>query len=836
MAIFDEPLVRRRRPGAVFIAIVILVLILLFVVMPSIGPYTQYLWYKEDARHPQVFWLLYQTKSILFAGFFVVSLAIIYINVARALKISTVYSDRPTTVSEVLVSRLLEVMKQHGQLIGKIASVVIAFLLSAEFSDEWMTFLRSTHAHAFGHVDPIFGKDLSFFVFSLPWQLAIVRSLLGLFILTTVITTGIYVALQGIAILGRIDIGRNVVRGHVALLVGICVITFAVQMWLERYQVGLQDNVQFVGGGYTAIHQLALQGPLAILLMVVGLLFCLAPLWQPGWSVAIGAGAAYLVLAVIGLGLYPFILSAWYVPQNRNTLEAPYASKAIEMTRYAYALDAIEVKNTDVHDQPSATDLASAKGTLDNMRLWDPDTLRQAVESLQGLKTYYRFNDVDIDRYTINGKRQMVMLAPRDIYVEGLSDSAQTWVNQHLEYTHGFGLTMSPVNTANESGQPDFIIKDLPPTTPTDLPITEPRIYFSDFKGSAGDNYVLVDTKVDEFDYPSQTNNQTNRWSGDRGISVAPFFSKLALAIELGDKNIFISSNITGNSRLLMHRGVVDRASLIYPFLSFDQDPYMVVNNGHLMWILDGYISTDQMPYSAYSDMISIPGRPNYIRNPVKVVIDAYTGETNAYAIQPDEPLLQTYESIYPGLIQDISALPTGLREHFRYPQDLFTAQAEQVKQYHVTDPLAFLNNEDAWDMPTEKGASGQEEQMQPYYVQMRLPADPKDEFLLILPFTPRNKGNMSGWLAAHCDPDRYGKLWLYDYKQGVLLSGPKQMEANFNQSPAIANLYTLLKNEQSQISVGKSACRPDWQQCDVCRTYVSWKCGHGNYCYSGTA
>jgi uncharacterized membrane protein (UPF0182 family) len=229
----------------------------------------------------------------------------------------------------------------------------------------------------------------------------------------------------------------------------------------------------------------------------------------------------------------------------------------------------------------------------------------------------------------------------------------------------------------------------------------------------------------------------------------------------------------------------------------------MVINGGRLMWILDGYTSTDQMPFSAYSDMDSIPGRHNYIRNPVKVVIDAYTGETNAYAIQPDEPLLQTYESIYPGLIQNISELPAGLKEHFRYPEDMFTAQARQVIQYHVTDPLAFLNNEDAWDMPTEKGASGAEEAMQPYYVQMRLPADPKDEFLLILPFTPRGKPNMSGWLAAHCDPDRYGKLWLYDYKQGLLINGPKQMEAIFNQSPAVANLNTLLRNEQSQPTVG---------------------------------
>jgi len=814
MAIFDEPLVKGRKPGKGFLIVLGVLAILLFVVLPSVGPYTEYLWYREDGRHPQVFWLLYQTKGVLFTGFFVVSLAMIYLNIARALRISMVYSDRPSSVGEVLVSRLLSVLQQHGKLLSKLVSLVLAIMLSLSFSNEWMTYLRASHAHSFGHVDPIFGKDLSFFVFSLPWQLAIVKAIFGMFLLTALLSTGLYVALQGIAFLGRVEIGKDAVRGHVAALLGLCIVTYAVQMWLERYQIGLQQSQQFLGGGYTAIHQLALKGPLAIMLLLVGILFCLAPVWRAGWRVAIGGAVVYVACFVIGMGIYPAILQTWIVTPNRITLESPYAAKAIAMTRYAYGLDSIEVKDTQVQGQPSAADVASSKGTLDNMRLWDPEFLRQSVEALQGLKPYYRFCDVDIDRYTIAGRRQMVMLAPRDIDTNGLSPDAQGWVNTRLEYTHGFGVTISPVNAANESGQPEFLVKDIPPITPTDLPIKQPRIYFSDFRaddGSSVDNYVVVDSKVDEFDYPSEKNNQTNRWTGDRGIKVGSFFPKLAVSIALGDFNIFISSNVTGNSRLLMHRGVVDRASLLYPFLTYDQDPYMVVNDGRLFWILDGYTSTDQIPYSAYSETDFPPGRPNYIRNSVKVVIDAYSGETTAYAIEPDEPLLLTYESMYPGLIKDRSSLPAGLAEHFRYPEDLFTAQARQLRQYHVpeTEPTAFLNNEDAWDMPTEKGTSNTEAPMSPYYVQMRLPSDPKDEFLLILPFTPRAKGNMSGWIAAHCDPDAYGKLWLYEYPRGSILPGPKQMEANFSQNPAIANLYTLLANSQSTLRTGNLLVMP---------------------------
>jgi hypothetical protein len=777
-----------------------------------VGPYTQYLWFKEDARHPQVFTILYETKSLLFVVFFVISLCLVYFNLRRALKVSMVYLDRPSTVGQVLITRLLTLFQDHGPLLTKIASLVLALLLSLGFSSEWMTYLLSTHAQPFHKVDPIFGMDLSYFVYVLPWQLSLVDFFSGMLVMITLITAGLYVGLQSMAAIGKIEMSKNGIRTHLSILIGITIVLFGLQLWLKRFQFGLIDQGQFIGAGYSAMHQLQVQGPLSILVMLVGIMFCTSPLWSKSWRFPIigllGCGVIYL----IGLGLYPAILQGLIVNPNRNAVEAPYAAKAIAMTRYAYGLDKIEVKNAVVQPVPTKDDLDASAGTLDNMRLWDPEVLRQSIDALQGLKPYYYFRDVDIDRYKIDGKTQMIMLSPRDINPSGLSANNQNWVNLHLQYTHGFGVTMTPVNKADPIGQPEFIIKDIPPTAPAELAITQPRIYFSDYRNAPGgpdQNYVLVDTKLNEFDYPSEQNDQSNRWTGDRGINIGPIIPRLAFSIEMSELNMLISVNVTSKTRLLMHRGILDRASLIYPFLSFDNDPYMVIYQGRLLWILDGYTSTDQLPYSAKAVLGDT--EENYARNPVKVVIDAYTGETDAYAIDPTEPILQTYEQIYPNLIKDKSQIPAGLSAHFRYPEDLFHAQAEELTQYHVTEneSLAFLNNQDAWDLPTERGTSDEEEAMAPYFVQMRLPSDAQDQFLLILPFTPRQKGNMSGWLAAHCDPQDYGKLWLYEYPRGSILPGPKQMEANFNQNAAIANFNTLLKNGQSKLIVGNLLVMP---------------------------
>ncbi|MBI3722156.1 MAG: UPF0182 family protein, partial [Fimbriimonas ginsengisoli] len=350
---------------------------------------------------------------------------------------------------------------------------------------------------------------------------------------------------------------------------------------------------------------------------------------------------------------------------------------------------------------------------------------------------------------------------------------------------------------------PTFMTRDIPVRTIPELAIDRPQIYFSDFRGLRGepeDEYALVDTDVKEFDYPTEEGSNTHRWAGLGGIPVGTPWLRLLYSAALKDGNLLISGNITSRSRLLMHRGVLDRAQLLYPFLKFDPDPYIVILGGKLVWVLDGYTMTDMIPYSHIEEGAE---RLNYARNPAKVTIDAYTGEPHAYAIQPDEPILAAYRSIYPGLVSDASELPAGLEAHFRYPEQLLMLQARQLTQYHVTDPGAFLANNDAWDLPLNRGMSGNMEPLEAYYVQMRLPDEPREGFMLILPFTPRQRNNMNGWLAAHCDPGDYGKLVLYRFTKGTNVPGPAQMESNFSQNAEIANINRQLTNDQSQIIVG---------------------------------
>ncbi|MHB8635007.1 MAG: UPF0182 family protein, partial [Fimbriimonadaceae bacterium] len=440
----------------------------------------------------------------------------------------------------------------------------------------------------------------------------------------------------------------------------------------------------------------------------------------------------------------------------------------------------------------------------------DPSVMQAAIDQLQSFKQYYAFNDVDIDRYKIQGAdgathTRMVMVSPRDISLPGLGDMAQTWVNTKLVYTHGYGVVVAPVNEANALGQPVPLVGDLPVTGPAQFHLDHPQIYFSDFRPETGDsvdNYAVVNTRVNEFDYPTQSGNATHRWTGTTGVRIDGLATRIAFSIALGDGNLLVTNNLITGSRLLLHRGVIDRASRLYPFLSFDKDPYIVVLNGRLVWVLDGYTSTDRIPYSQFA---TIGNRTvNYVRNSVKVAIDAYTGQMTAYATRQDDPILQSYESIYPGLIHPLSEVSPELKAHFRYPEDLFSAQTEVLCTYHVTDPQQFLSNGDAWSIPNERGLNGEDrEASRPYFIEMRLPDGAADEFLLIRGFTPSTRDNLSGWIAAHCDGADYGKLTLYLFSKGDTVPGPWQVENLFVQDPRIADVNRQFNNDQSRIVVG---------------------------------
>jgi len=773
--------------------------------LTSARPYAEYLWYEFDAKHPEVFTKEYGTRFLLFLPSFAVAWAILHFNLTQALKLSMVYLQTPSNAGQVLVSQVVRGIKDFGSVLVRLAAPIFAFFTATNFSANWNTYLLSAHAQKFGIADPLFGRDLGFYVFNLPWLRAISGALLGFVLTVAVLTIAIHVGLQLLASLAKIELGRPQTRLHISLLVGATLILIGINTWLSRYDYGLHEGLQFTGAGYAAMQKLAVQGFLAWILVIGGIATIATVRFGKPYAIAVSTIGVSAAIYVLGMLAWPGLAQKFLVDPDKLAKEGPFAKRAIQMTRFAYGLNSIEARDFPVTPEPKPEEVQASQSTLDNMRLWDPEVMRSSIEVTQSLKQFYSFNDVDVDRYPIGGKQTMVMLAPRDVRLEGLTENSKTWVNTRLQYTHGFGIVMAPVHDATGNGEPNLIIRDLPPSTPSDLPLKEPRIYFSDFRDKPGfrqDSYALVDGTVEEFDYPAQDRAMTNRWTGQGGIPIGGFFRRMILSAALGDGTLFVSGNIQAKTRLLIHRGVLDRAGKLYPFLSFDDDPYIVLLNGKLVWIADGYTSTDRIPYS--EPVETEDGQINYIRNSVKVTVDAYTGETKAYAIDANEPILRAYRSIYPGLIQDASALPQGLREHFRYPEGLFDYQAKMLTTFHVTDPTTFLNNNDAWDLPVQRGINGARTLMPPYYVQMKLPDQAKDEFILMLPFTPRGKANMSGWLAAHCDPGAYGKLTLYNFAKGANVASPEQMETNFTTDPKVTQTNLQLRGGgETQIVVG---------------------------------
>jgi uncharacterized protein len=767
--------------------IVLLTLVGLVLIASILAPYVDYLWFVHDVRQPQVFTRAYETKGLLLLPAFFATWALLHFSLKRAFKLSLIYLEGPTTTGQALISNALHFVQDRGWNFVRILAPVFAFFSAVGFSNEWNTYLLARNRQSFGVLDPLFQMDLSFFVFTLPWWRALGNYAFSVVLMTTILTVAIYAGLQLLAAMAKVELGRPNVRLHVSLLAGLTLLVLAFNIYLKTFEFGLASGSQFTGAGFAAVFQLQAQKVAAIAVAVLALITIALARSSRVYTVLVKGGIGLVVLSILAVGVAPAIIQRVMVEPDKLTKEGPFAKRAIQMTRYAYALDKIADRDFPIQDAPSKEDLIASKSTLDNMRLWDPEIVRQSIEMLQSLKQFYRFNDVDVDRYKINGKATEVMLSPRDIYLDGLQGNSRSWLYEKLQYTHGYGLVMAPVNAATSDGEPNFLIKDMPPSTPKDIPLTQPRIYFSDFRdayGGPSDEYALVHSNQPEFDYPAQDKEQTTEWSGNGGIPIGGFFRRLALSVSLGDGNLLVSGNVTGETRLLMHRSVLNRCGRLYPFLKLDNDPYIVLIEGKVFWIVDAYTTTDRIPYS---DTMGVgASRLNYIRNSVKIVIDAYSGETTAYAVEADEPLLKAYRGIYPGLIRDLADIPPGFREHFRYPEDLFRIQAAELTVYHVTEPFAFLNNNDAWETPVERSLGGSRTPLAPYYVQMTLPGENTDGFVLMLPFTPRGKSNMSGWLAAHCDPDRYGQTVLYKFAKGANVAGAEQAETTFASDPKV--------------------------------------------------
>lgn len=789
---------------------VLSVLALLAFSLSILKPYTEYLWFSHDARHPEVFATAYGTRGWLLIGSFLLAWGILYGNLRRSFNQTLVYLDAPQSTGQAIIANSVQWVQRSGQKILWYGAPAFAFLSALGFSNEWDTFLKWRNAQPFGIKDPMYGIDLGFYVFTLPWYHAAVNWLFSLLLLTTVLTLGIYIGLQSLASLAKIELSRPGFRWHVSILIGTTIILFGLQNLLKTYEAGLIDSGQFTGAGYSMAQAVVATRIFSFLAILVGIVSILGGKVGKPYGIPMAGGiglAAFYGLAVMA---YPQLVQKLMVDPNRLVRESPYADRAIKMTRYAYGLDAIDLHDIGVENEPTAQDVKLAGSTFDNLRLWDPKVLRQSLQRQQSIRPYYSFSDIDIDRYKVGGKDTMLMIGTRDLDLDGLDAGARNWTNERLRYTHGYGITLSRVNDATADGQPEFLARDIPQESTPELKIDQPRIYFGDHRdpdGSFANEYAIVNTVEPELDFQTPSTSQTHKWEGDRGIPIGGFLARLAFGVTLGDGNLIVSGNVGGQSRLLIRRNIIERSTALFPFLRFDQDPYLVLLNGRPIWVVDGYTTTDMIPYA--DRVVTDRGAMNYIRNSVKITVDAYTGETNAYAIEPDEPILRAYRKVYPGLVQDISAAPKGLDAHWRYPEDLFTIQCVRLTAYHVTDPVAFLSNSDAWDIAAERDLGGNKAPILPYYVQMRLPDEKEAGFMQILPFTPRGRQTMSGWIAAHCDPGQYGKLTMYRFTSGDPMPGPELMEANFVSTPEISNINRQYNNEQSEIVVGNLVVVP---------------------------
>ena len=689
----------------------------------------------------------------------------------------------------------------------------------------WEPLLKFLNPTAFGISDPIYQRDVGFYIFQMPVYQGIQSQGLELLIWALMLALVIY------ALRGEIRLERGwkylltgPVKAHLCVLLSAIAFFAAWGYWLARYDLLYSAEGVVFGAGYTdANARLHAFGIMGIVTLVVGALFVIS-LLKRGFSLPLTSIALYFVVFLVVGGIYPWLQQSFIVEPNELDKEAPYIANNIEFTRQAYGLKDVQRESFVIEDALDSSDLASNEATLNNIRLWDYQTLLSTYQELQALRLYYRFHDVDIDRYRINDDYRQVMLSARELDYEAVPDEVQNWVNKRLKYTHGYGVAMSPVNQVAEEGLPEFFIKDIPPevvpTAQSALSVTQPRIYY----GEETDHHIYTGTSTEEFDYPLGSDNASNTYDGVGGVPIGSLGRRLMYALEVGNLKPLISNYFTGDTKIHYHRNILERARQVAPFLTLDSDPYLSVVDGRLKWIIDAYTTSDRYPYSEPFEQTPAVARlvqaqpeledialdgTNYIRDAAKVVIDAYDGALTLYAINDNDPVLATYQKIFPDLFTPVDSAPDELRNHFRYPLNLFQIQAQLYRAYHMENVEVFFKQEDQWRFPQQQGNSGSTEQMQPYYIIMKLPSAEQEEFLQILPFTPRNRANMVSWMAARCDRDNYGQLVLYEFPKQVLVYGPQQIEGRIDQNTDISQQLTLWNQQGSSVIRGNILAIP---------------------------
>ncbi|MBV9628447.1 MAG: UPF0182 family protein [Xanthobacteraceae bacterium] len=780
-------------------ALVILVTCLIILGLTS-DFLVDWLWFGEIG-YPGVFWTTIVAQAATFCAALVATALILWANGALADRFARspwarLPELRKTNSGAATSPHPLQAIRHHSRwpFVIACAACLIAILVGWGEVHNWSVFLRLLYQVPFGTPDPVYGKDIGFYLFSLPAYVAIKNWMLLTLFLSALFAGAIYWVQGHITYDAQRRSMSSTAIAHGSVLLALF---FAVKAWsygLDRYLLLYGDNGVVVGAGYTDVHV-----RLPILWVLVGLSIIAAVAAAANVrarSYLLPAGAAVLVFggSFALSALIPGLFQRLVVKPDELQREKPYIEHNIALTRQAYNLRQISAKPFPAEQDLTLKALEANKATIDNIRLWDWQPLMDAYAQLQEIRTYYKFHDVEVDRYWLDSTYQSVTLSARELKSSLLPPNAQTWVNTHILFTHGNGVVMSPVTRKNTEGLPLFYLRDIPPVASGGPDVREPRIYF----GEETDTYVIVKASTPEFDYPKGKENSYASYDGSAGIAVGGGLQRLLFGWYFSDVNLLLSNYITDDSRIVIHRRIQDRVSTIAPFLRLDHDPYVVISDGRLFWVQDAYTTSNYFPYAPPAPGLDL----NYIRNSVKIVIDAYNGTTNFYLMDTSDPVAATYQRIFPSLFKPFTAMPAGLRQHIRYPEDLFVIQAQLYQAYHMEAADVFYNREDLWEFPRQPGGGGTT-RMEPYYIIMRLPGEAQAQFFLMLPMVPTQRDNMIAWLAARCDAPDYGRLIVYEFPKDKLVYGPFQIEALINQNTYISQQISLWNQMGSRIIRG---------------------------------
>jgi len=783
-----------RRPPPVLI--VVLVVVVLGLGAQLVPLYTDWLWF-EEVGYSQVFLSILSMRGALFTGLMIAVLVFLWANLTFA-----AHAAAPDVVWELedqlgLPGRVVIEPLLRRFLPGILVVIAIASGLRA--SVHWATVIGYLNGPAFGIADPVFERDLSFYVFMLPFWRLLHGWATSLVTGTVVLALAVYVLRRSLALTTRGPRLAGRARTHLLVLGSLLLALKAIGFWLDRYEVLLSPRGMSFGASYTDVHaSLPMLGALAVLTALCAIA-CLAQIGRPGIRLVAGGLVALGLTWIVGLGLYPAMLQRFRVVPNELAAERPFIMHNIRMTRQAYGLDRIVEREFPAAESLDARALERNAPTIKNIRLWDYRPLLRTFAQLQEIRTYYKFQDVDNDRYVVDGEYRQLMVSPRELSYPHLQ--SRIWINEHLTFTHGYGVVVGPVNRITAEGLPEFLVKDIPPASTGGFPkVTRPEIYY----GEISNEYALVRTRSQELDYPAGDQNVYATYRGRGGVVLSSWLRKLAFATRFAEIKILLSNDLTDESRIMMFRAVAQRVSQIAPFFRYDRDPYVVVtSDGRLVWMLDGYTTTDRYPYSD-----PVPGIGNYIRNSVKATVDAYNGDVVFYVADSSDPLVRAWAAAFPGLMKPLAEMPEDLQRHIRYPEDFFAIQARKYATYHMLDPQVFYNKEDLWAVP-RRAIEGRDRDMEPYYTIMRVPGESREEFVLLTLFNPSRRDNMIAWLAARSDPPNYGRLIVFNFPKQKLVYGPRQIDARIDQDPVISQQLSLWNQRGSQVIRGSLLAIP---------------------------